>query len=44
MINVKNLSSDIPKSLSSSGLTITNILEISNILNSYFATIAEETK
>ena len=44
MINIKNLSSDIPKNLSSSGLTITNILEISNILNSYFATIAEETK
>ena len=44
MITIENLSFDIPTSLSSSGLTITNIVEIWNILNSYFATIAEETK
>ena len=41
---IKNLSSDIPKSLSYNGLTITNKAEISNIFNNYFATIAEKTK
>ena len=40
-IIIKNLSSDIPKSLSYNGLTITNKVEISNIFNKYFATIAE---
>ena len=40
----KNLSSDVPKSLSSSGSTITNKVEISNIFNNYFATITEKTK
>ena len=44
IINIKNLSSDISKSLSSNGSTITNQVEISNVFNKYFATIAEETK
>ena len=41
---IENLSSDIPKSLSHNGLTITNKVEISNIFNNYFATIAVKTK
>ena len=44
IITIKNLSSDIPKSLSYNGLTITNKVEISNIFNNYFATITENTK
>ena len=44
IITIKNLSSDIPKSLSYNGSTITNKVEISNIFNNYFATTAEETK
>ena len=43
-ITIKNLSSDIPKSLSLSGSSITNQEEISNVFNNYFATIAEKTK
>ena len=43
-ITIKNLSSDIPKSLSLSGPSITNQEEISNVFNNYFATIAEKTK
>ena len=44
IINIKNLCSDIPKSLSSNVFTITNQVEISNVFNNYFATIAEKTK
>ena len=44
IIAIKNLSSDIPKSLSGNGSTITNKVEISNIFNNYFATIAEKVK
>ena len=44
IITIKNLSSDIPKSLSSSGFTIKNQVEISNVFNNYFAAIAEKTK
>ena len=44
IITIKNLSSDIPKSLSYNGSTITNKVEISNIFNNYFATITENTK
>ena len=43
-ITIENLSSDIPKSLSLSGPSITNQEEISNVFNNYFATIAEKTK
>ena len=41
---MKSLYSDIPTSLFCNGSTITNKVEISNILNNYFATIAEKTK
>ena len=44
IITIKNLSSDLPKSLSSNGSTIKNPVEFSNVFNSYFATIAEKTK
>ena len=44
IIAIKNLSSDIPKSLSGNGSTITNKVEISNIFNNYFSTIADKTK
>ena len=43
-ITIKNLSSDISKSLYLSGPSITNQEEISNVFNNYFATIAEKTK
>ena len=42
IITIKNLSTDIPKILSSNGSTITNQVEISNDFNSYFPTIAEK--
>ena len=44
IITIKNLSSDIPKSLSCNGSTITNKVETSNIFNNYFTTIAEKAK
>ena len=44
IITIKNLYSDIPKSLFCNGSTITNKVEISNMFNNYFATIAEKTK
>ena len=44
VITIKNFYSDIPKSLFCNGSTITNKVEISNIFNNYFATIAEKTK
>ena len=44
IITIKDLSSDIPKSLSSNGSTITNKVDISNIFSNYFATIAESEK
>ena len=42
IITIKNLSSDIPMSLYSNGSTITNQVEVSNVFNNYFATIAEK--
>ena len=44
IIAIKNPSSDIPKSLSYNGSTITNKVEILNIFKNYFATVAEKTK
>ena len=41
---VKNTSSDVPKCLSSNSSTFTNQVEISNIFNNYFASIAEKIK
>ena len=36
--------SDFPNCLSSNGSTVTNQVEISNIFNNYFASVAEKTK
>ena len=44
IITINNIFSDIPKSLSYNGLTITNKVKISNIFNNYLTTIAENTK
>ena len=44
ILAIKNLSSDIKKSLSGNGSTITNKVEISNIFNNYFLIIADKTK
>ena len=44
IVTIKNTWSDFPKSLSSNGSTFTNQVEISNIFNNYFASIAEKTK
>ena len=44
IITIKNLSSDIIKCFSSDGATITNQVEISNVFNNYFATVAEKTE
>ena len=44
IITIKNLYSNIPKSLFYNGSTITNKIEISKIFNNYLATIAEKTK
>ena len=42
ILTIKNTSSDFPKCLSSNGSTFTNQVEISNIFNNYFASIAEK--
>ena len=44
IVTIKIISSDIPNISSSNGSTITNQVEISNIFNNYFATIAEKNK
>ena len=44
IITIKNISSDFLKCLSFNGSTFTNQVEISNIFNNYFASIAEKTK
>ena len=44
ILTIKNTSSDFPKCLSSNGSAFTNQVEISNIFNNYFASIAEKTK
>ena len=44
IITIKDVSADIPKSLSVDGATISNPLAISNIFNNYFSSIAGETK
>ena len=43
-ITIKNTLSDFPKCLSSNDSSFTNQVEISNIFNNYFASIAEKTK
>ena len=41
VITILNLSSDIPKSISSNVSIFINKLETSNVINNYFVTIAE---
>ena len=44
ILTIKNISSDFSKCFSSNGFSFTNQVEISNIFNDYFASIAEKTK
>ena len=44
IITIKNLYSNIPKSLFYNGSTITNKIKISKIFNNYLAIIAKKTK
>ena len=44
ILTIKNTSSDFPKCLSSNGSTFTNQVEISDVFNNCFASIAEKTK
>ena len=44
IITIKNTTSDFRKYLSPNGSTFTNQVEISNIFNNYFASIAEKSK
>ena len=40
ILNIQNISAEIPKTLSVDGTTISNPMEISNIFNNYFSSIA----
>ena len=42
ILNIKNISSEILKTLTGDGTTISNPLEISNTLNNYFSSIASK--
>ena len=42
--NIKNTSADIPKTLTVDGTTISNPMEISDIFNNYFSSIASKAK
>ena len=44
ILNIKNISAEIPETLSVDGTTISNPMEISNIFNNYFSSIATKTK
>ena len=44
IITIKNTLSDFPKCLSSNDSSFTNQVDISNIFNNYFASIAEKKK
>ena len=44
ILNIRNISAEIPKTLSVDGTTISNPMEISNIFNIYFSSIATKTK
>ena len=44
ILNIKNISPEIPKTLTVDGTTISNPMEISNIFNNYFSSIATKTK
>ena len=43
-LNIKSTSADIPKTLTVDGTTISNPMEISNIFNNCFSSIAGKTK
>ena len=43
-MTIKDISADIPKSLSVDGATISNPMAISNIFNNYFSSIAGKTR
>ena len=40
ILNMKNISAEIPNTLTVDGTTISNPMEISNIFNNYFSSIA----
>ena len=44
ILNIKNICGEIPKTLTVDGTTISNPMEISNIFNNYFSSIASKTK
>ena len=44
ILNIKNISAEIPKTLTVDCTTISNPMEISNIFNNYFSSIATKTK
>ena len=44
ILNIKNISAENPKTLTVNGTTISNPMEISNIFNNYFSSIATKTK
>ena len=44
ILNMKNISADITKTITVNGVTISNPMEISNIFNNYFSSIATKTK
>ena len=44
ILNIKNISAAFPKTLTVNGTTISNPMEISNIFNNYFSSIASKTK
>ena len=44
ILNMKNISADITKTLTVNGATISNPMEISNIFSNYFSSIATKTK
>ena len=44
ILNIKNISAPFHKTLTVNGTTISNAMEISNIFNNYFSSIASKTK
>ena len=44
IINIKNISAEIPKILTVDGTTLSNQMEISNIFNNYFSSIVTKMK
>ena len=44
ILNIKNICADIPKTLTVDGTTISKPMEISDIFNNYFSSIATKTK